>query len=391
MRSFLLRLIAAHALTATTVASDPEPVDPRDLPITRSGSKLLLNGKPWKAVGPNVYWLGLDENVTPPAGEPYYAPTRASYPNLGRTTEIMAVTKAMGGTMMRTHTLGVSTGNPLSVMPTAGQINEQAFDAIDWAVWQAREYGLRLMIPLTDNFDYYHGGKFDFLRWAGFNLTRDHDEKNPAVQKFYTDAKVVGLFKDYIRALLTHVNSYTNMTYAADPTIFAYETGNELTGPVWKDMDVPVEWIREISRFVKQLAPQKLVVDGTYGVNSSHLAIEEVDIYSNHHYPISLNVLKRDLALGEAPRSPPLALYFLFLFLCPPFPPFPLLPGHMQPRDRIIGQRVLYTVRSGETRHLCTAQLKCSSEPDIAGDVRHRLMYMPSLTAMSWVTLLLSS
>ncbi|KAK0632175.1 glycoside hydrolase superfamily [Immersiella caudata] len=271
----------------------------RDVPVTRSGSVLYLDGSPWRAVGPNVYWLGLDENVIPPAGEPFYAPLNASYPTRERITEIMAVVKAMGGTMIRSHTLGVSTGNPLSLMPTGGKVNEAAFDAIDWAVYQARMYGLRLMVPLTDNFDYYHGGKYDFLRWNGFNLSRARDERNPAVQNFYTNSDVVAAFKEYIQILLTHVNPWTNLTYAEDPTIFAYETGNELCGPVWKDQNVPVEWIQEIGRLVKKLGPQKLFVDGTYGVNRSHLAIDEVDIYSNHYYPISINVLRQDLALGE--------------------------------------------------------------------------------------------
>ncbi len=298
MKSSLL-VLAVASTTNLALANTPRADDIRDLHVTRSGSTLLLDGKEWKAVGPNVYWLGLDENVTPPAGEPYHAPLKASYPTKGRTTEIMAVVKAMGGTMIRSHTLGVSTGNPLSLMPTGGKINEQAFEAIDWAVWQARQYKLRLMVPLTDNFDYYHGGKYDFLRWNGFNLNRARDEKNPAVQNFYTNAQVVGMFKSYIRTLLTHVNPYSNLTYAADPTIFAYETGNELCGPVWKDMDVPPSWISEIGQLVKELAPQKLFVDGTYGVNRSHLSIPEVDIYSNHYYPISVARLKEDVALGK--------------------------------------------------------------------------------------------
>ena len=130
--------------------------DERDVPIVRQGSSLLLNGKAWKAVGPNIYWLGLDENVIPPAGDPFYAKTNASYPTKGRVVEAMAIVKALGGTMIRAHTLGVSTGNPLSVMPALGQINEKAFEAIDWAVYQAWEAGLRLMVPLTDNYVRHH-------------------------------------------------------------------------------------------------------------------------------------------------------------------------------------------------------------------------------------------
>ncbi|KAJ9156952.1 Glycoside hydrolase [Coniochaeta hoffmannii] len=260
-------------------------------------SILLLDGKPWNAVGANVYWLGLDENVIPPQGEPYYAPLKASYPTKGRITEAMAVIKAMGGTMIRAHTLGVSTGNPLSVMPTLGVVNEQAFDPIDWAVHEAGRYGIRLLVPLTDNFDYYHGGKYNFLRWNGFNLTQAKDSSNPQVQQFYTNATIVTSFKDYIHTLLTHVNQYTGVSYANDPTIFAYETGNELCGPVWGDMDVPASWVHEIGYYVKTLAPDKLFVDGTYGVNRTHLRVPEVDIFSDHYYPISLSKLTRDLEL----------------------------------------------------------------------------------------------
>ncbi|KAL1860435.1 hypothetical protein Daus18300_009209 [Diaporthe australafricana] len=294
------------AITATASAGDHKPrrqhklgsrADISSLPITRDGSGLLLNGEPWKAVGPNVYWLGLDENVIPPAGEPFYSPSNASYPAKGRVTEVMAIVRAMGGTMIRAHTTGVSTGNPLSVWPDRGVVNEQAFESIDWAVSQARAYGLRLMVPLTDNYDYYHGGKYDFLRWAGFNLTQAADANNPLIQQFYTNATIVDTFKEYIRTLLTHVNPYTNLTYAEDPTIFAYESGNELAGPVWADMNVLTEWVEEIAGYVKSLAPEKLFVDGTYGVNQTHLEVEDVDIFSDHFYPVSIAKLQKGLDL----------------------------------------------------------------------------------------------
>ena len=157
----LVPILISLAATAAAAASDCRACDshkPRartdssDLPITREGPTLLLSGRPWKAVGPNAYWLGLDENVVPPAGEPFYAPTNASYPTKGRVAEAMAMTRALGGTMIRAHTLGVSTGNPLSVWPESGTVNEEAFESIDWAVWQARVYGLRLLVPLTDNY-----------------------------------------------------------------------------------------------------------------------------------------------------------------------------------------------------------------------------------------------
>ena len=133
--------------------------------------------------------------------------------------------------------------------------------------------------------------------------------------QFYTNATIVQGFKDYINHLITHVNQYTGLSYAegtldalravqrqlahwrTDPTIFAYETGNELGGPIFGDMWVPNEWTEEISSFVKSLAPHKLIVDGTYGVNKTHLSIDTVDIYSDHFYPLNDTKLQADIAL----------------------------------------------------------------------------------------------
>ena len=124
----------------------------RNSHVYRNGTNLYLNGERWTASGANVYWLGLDENVEPPPGEPYYAPLKASYPTKGRTTEIMRTLVTMGAKLIRSQTLGVSVGNPLSLMPVKGVVNTDAFEAIDWAVFQARQHGLRIIAPLVDNF-----------------------------------------------------------------------------------------------------------------------------------------------------------------------------------------------------------------------------------------------
>jgi mannan endo-1,4-beta-mannosidase len=114
--------------------------------------------------------------------------------------------------------------------------------------------------------------------------------------QFYTNASIINDFKSYIEHLLTHVNPYTGLNYAQDPTIIGYETGNELNGLNWGDKDVPVEWTREICQFIKQLGPQKLCIDGTYGVNTTHFAVSEVDIFSDHFYPLNIAILESDIA-----------------------------------------------------------------------------------------------
>lgn len=269
----------------------------RNTYITREGSTLRLKGEPYTAGGANVYWLGLDENGIPPEGQPFYAPFNASYPTKGRITEVMNTLVTLGAKTIRSQTLGVSVGNPLSLMPSLGTFNDAAFDSIDWAIFQAREHGLRLFIPLTDNYDYYHGGKFSFLRFRGYNVTGSQKPPSPDIAKFYTDPLIISDFKSYIQHLLTHVNPYTGLTYAEDPTILAYETGNELSGVNFADIDVPVSWTTEIAKFIKSLAPNKLVSDGTYGINTLALGIPEVDIYDNHFYPVNVSKLEGDIEM----------------------------------------------------------------------------------------------
>lgn len=103
-------------------------------------------------------------------------------------------------------------------------------------------------------------------------------------------------FHAYIEVLLGHRNRYNNLTYAEDAAIFAFETGNELEGPVSRDTDVPVDWVRGVAQLVARLAPRKLFVDGTYGVSDAHLTLNEVDLYSNHYYPVDAARLRADAA-----------------------------------------------------------------------------------------------
>ncbi len=51
------------------------------------------------------------------------------------------------------------------------------------------------------------------------------------MQNFYTDDKVIGLFKDYIRALLTHINKYTTLSYADDPPSSPTRPATSSPGP----------------------------------------------------------------------------------------------------------------------------------------------------------------
>jgi len=227
--------------------------------VTRNGGQLYLDGSPFRYSGCNIYWLGLDENVG-----------GVAYPTQFRVDDVFATALELGTNVVRGHTLGVSTGNSKSVEPNLNVFNRTALQFIDYAVSVASKVGIRLVVPLTDNYHYYHGGKHDFTDWRKLDESR-----------FYTDATVIADFKNYIRELLTHSNQYTGVVYSEDPTVLAWETGNEISPPA--------SWTQQIADYIKSIDKNHLVMDGRYGVDQNAVTIPSVDLYSDHFYPMDPN------------------------------------------------------------------------------------------------------
>ncbi|CAD6569290.1 MAG: hypothetical protein CYPHOPRED_003272 [Cyphobasidiales sp. Tagirdzhanova-0007] len=242
--------------------------------VARSGMQLELSGQAYRPVGPNIYWLGLDQNVGP-----------IQYPSKARVREAMAIAVAMGANTIRSSSLGISLGNALSIEPTLGNFNDEAFDIIDYTLFAAREYGLRVIIPLMDEYDYYTGGKFTFLQWLNVSQSNDGAQ-------FYTNQTVLQKFSDYIYQIISHYNNYSQTYNYNDPTIMAWETGNEYGAYLGKFGYPPLSFTNQIAGFIKSVDGNHLVIDGTDGfynyttkaiapgVNSSN-----IDIMSDHLYP----------------------------------------------------------------------------------------------------------
>ena len=129
-----------------------------------------------------------------------------------------------------------------------------------------------VVIPLTDNWDYYHGNFGDFTTWLGLQKTA-----------FYTDSRAIAAWQSFIKHRLQHVNPYTGKAAVDDPAILAWETGNEL-------QTSPSAWTIATAEYIKSLDPNHLVMDGHYGIDAGTLASQSVDIHSDHFYPIDNNV-----------------------------------------------------------------------------------------------------
>jgi hypothetical protein len=231
--------------------------------VTRQGSSLLLGGQPFRFSGANIYWLGLDENDG-----------GIGYPTHFRIDDALRTAVDLGATVVRSHTLGISVGTSLSVEPALNQFNDAAFASMDYAIERAGQLGLHLIIPLTDGNTpcFYHGCIRTFVDWVYPGSTNDG--------LFFSDGSVISAFEAYLSHLLNHVNQYTGIAYKNDPTIMAWESGNELDDGT----STTTTWLSTISSYLKSIDPQHLVMDGGWTMDASRLALPNVDLYTRHHY-----------------------------------------------------------------------------------------------------------
>ena len=260
--------------------------------VQRSGSRLTLDDTTFRFAGTNNYYLEYADQVM--------------------TDAVLDNASASGSTVMRTWAFfdvpSATDHGDKGVYFQYWDGAKPAFNdgadglaKLDHVIAQAKAKGLRLILPMTNNWATF-GGMDQYVAWAGGAHHSD----------FYTDPVIRGWYKNWIAHLLNRVNTVTGIAYKDDPTIMAWELANEPrcvgSGPLPKDPTCSVAtlapWVDEMSTFVKSIDPRHLVGagdegflnipgakgdwtrDGSEGVDSqAFAAMTNIDYMSYHLYP----------------------------------------------------------------------------------------------------------
>ena len=125
---------------------------------------------------------------------------------------------------------------------------------LDYALAKAEKLGLKIVLVLTNNWHEF-GGMDQYLAWYGLTSHQD----------FYTSQPVRRAYRAWLAHLAAHVNSLTGRAYRDDPTLFAWELGNEPRGIAGTPNDVLTSWAAEMSTYLKSIDPNHLVAVGDEG------------------------------------------------------------------------------------------------------------------------------
>ncbi|MBB4658583.1 cellulase family glycosylhydrolase [Parvularcula dongshanensis] len=268
-RTMFLAVLAA--LPSLGFAQDAKPAFEHF--ITREGAKLYDGDEVFRFVSWNVPTLNyVEDEMAFSEVNPY------ALPNEFELRDLFESVNQMGGQVVRGYTIPVRNEDfpedAVTYVEAPGEFNEEAFRVMDLGIALAGEYGVRVIQPLVNNWPWM-GGRPNYAAFRG----KDTDA-------FCTDPEIREDFKQTIRFVLNRTNTVNGVKYKDDPTIMAWETGNEMT--------CPAEWAVDIARTIKSEAPNQLVLDGYHAVGNKgqdpvyvqqHSIDEDaIDLISTHHY-----------------------------------------------------------------------------------------------------------
>ncbi|GAA5978097.1 hypothetical protein JCM10908_004228 [Rhodotorula pacifica] len=278
-----MNMAASSSGTQQTFALASAHLSRADQFVERRGSDLVLAGNRFRFASLNAPEL-LDGDVNGPF-------------EVWDTFASLAAENAFGTAVTRTYTLRIKSQNI-----GRGHINGWHSEWNDW-MWdedrmkemdlvldEARKAGVKLIIPIinqdTGDDSNWVGSTVDLIRYRyGLNSNAEARQID-----WWTDHTMIESFKLILDFLLNRVNSINGCRYGDDPTILAWETGNEMNHRGMRP--APASWTLIVAKHLKSRAPRTLVMDGSFARNDDIeacyprevLESEDVDIISYHYY-----------------------------------------------------------------------------------------------------------
>lgn len=259
--------------------------------IQASATQFTLNGSPFYFAGSNTYYL--------------------TYKSKFMVDAVLDSAKALGLRLIRTWgflDMGSLDGSVPSVAPpgpkegvyfqywdpsnSAPAYNDgpSGLEHLDYAIYAAGQRGLGVILPFVNNWPDF-GGIDQYVAWYGLASHND----------FYTDSNTRQAYKNWVSHLVNRTNIYSGVKYQDDSTIVAWELANE---PRCAGNGASLlNWVAEMSAFIRQTDPNHLVAvgdegffnrsltsdwlyDGSQGLDfEKFLGVPTVDFGTFHLYP----------------------------------------------------------------------------------------------------------
>ncbi len=260
--------------------------------VTRRGDVLYEGDRPFRFFGidaPNLF-----------QNEGQLLPDFSNrFPDEYEIRDVFEAMRYLGGRATRTFSLSVYSPDDPAGLPVFiekdGSLNEEALRTLDLVLALAREYDVRLIIPVLAS--QHFGG------WHGVDEFAKIHGKGPGL--FWTDAGLKTAYRHLFETLANRKNTVSGLLYKDDPAILAWQFGNEFdvyASDNGFDRELlkkqVAAWSVEMAAFMKKVDPNHLVFSAGFELEE-YLATPDIDAVSLHLYEHWRHLSGNDTPLAE--------------------------------------------------------------------------------------------
>jgi mannan endo-1,4-beta-mannosidase len=293
-------LAGATALATTAMGAYAQqakafsPATAKPAFITRNGTALQRDGKPYRFAGANI-WYGA------------YLGADTSYGNRPRLVRELDRLQKLGITNLRILASAEEGRLKNSIKPgfrTADALNDALLTGLDFCMAEVAKRGMTAVLYLT-NFWEWSGGMMTYLDYASGSFIDMGDPAHPwpafadRNSDFYRSSKAVGMYHAYVRQLVSRTNSVTGVAYRNDPAIMAWQLCNEprpggSDAVIAKSLPDYYAWIESTAKLIRSIDGNHLVSlghEGTIAANGREDvfidAHQHIDYVTAHIWPLN--------------------------------------------------------------------------------------------------------
>ncbi|MFW5951025.1 MAG: glycoside hydrolase 5 family protein [Gemmatimonadota bacterium] len=245
------------------------PVEPAVAQAAPEGDRFVrvrdghfeIDGRPYYFLGVNL-WFGMNLGAEHASGDRDRLVRELDHlASLGvDNLRVMAATEGPVDQPWRVHP---------AVQNEPGDYDERILRGLDFLLAEMAKRDMRAVLVLN-NFFQWSGGMPQYVAWATGEAIpypeqdgHTWDEFQRFSARFYGLPDARALFRRYVGTLIDRENHVTGVRYRDDPTIMSWQLSNEPRG--FDYSDAYIDWVDEVSWFVKERAPNQLVSLGGEG------------------------------------------------------------------------------------------------------------------------------